>query len=155
MIEDDAALLARQLLQIRHLDRAADVDPHRLEMIEEARQMQPRTAHLVHCHMDLVEIRGFIVKIQLELRNDVRERNGIDICDLFTPVFVVLLPYHVFPVFASVSWRGLSQKQEKKKTSLSACLFMCHRIRWRAQPCSNASILYRHTHGAEYRQRSP
>ena len=115
MIEDDAALLARQLLQIRHLDRAADVDPHRLEMIEEARQMQPRTAHLVHCHMDLVEIRGFIVKIQLELRNDVRERNGIDICHLFTPVFVVLLPYHVFPVFASVSWRGLSQKQEKKK----------------------------------------
>ena len=47
------------------------------------------------------------------------------------------------------------QKQEKKKTSLSACLFMCHRIRWRAQPCSNASILYRHTHGAEYRQRLP
>ena len=43
----------------------------------------------------------------------------------------------------------------RKKSRPFGLLFRLVLIRSRAQPCWNAGILYRHTHGAEYRQRLP
>lgn len=63
--QNDDALLRRELLQIRRLHRAADIDAHRLVMVEKASQMKARTADIVNGHMDLVKIRRPVEKSSL------------------------------------------------------------------------------------------
>ena len=52
-VEDHRPLLVGQLLQICHLDRAADVDPHRLKMVKEPRQMKARPAPVSYTQLPL------------------------------------------------------------------------------------------------------
>ena len=66
-----------QLLQICHLDRAADVDPHRLKMVEESRQMKARTAHVVDRDVDFFIVGGFVEKVQIELTHELGQGNRI------------------------------------------------------------------------------
>ena len=76
-VEDYRPLLVGQLLQIRHLHRAADVDPHRLKMVKEPRQMKARTAHIVDRDMDFFIVGGFVEKVQVELAYELRQGDRI------------------------------------------------------------------------------
>ena len=40
---------------------------------------------------------------------------------------------------------------ETKNAALKGGILYCRGIRWRAQPCWNADIWYKRTHGTEYR----
>ena len=57
----------RQLLQICHLHRAADINPHRLEVIKKARQMQTRSAYIVDRDVDFFIVRRLVKKVQIKL----------------------------------------------------------------------------------------
>ena len=76
-VEDHRPLLVGQLLQICHLDRAADADPHRLKMVEEPRQMKARPAHIVDRDVDFFIVGGFVEKVQVELAYELRQGDRI------------------------------------------------------------------------------
>ena len=104
MVENDDALLRRELLQIRRLHRAADIDAHRLVMVEKASQMEARTADIVNGHMDLVKIRRPVEKVKLEFRCKLGQQDRIGTCHMITSVS----GYLDYTRFAPVSQQGKS-----------------------------------------------
>ena len=67
-----------------------------------------------------------------------------------------VVPITVFQlVVASLAAYSFTRFSGKKKRQADGLSFYRLCIRLRAQPCWNASILYKHKHGTEYRQRSP
>ena len=104
MIKNDDPLLRRELLQIGRFDRAADIDAHRLVMVEKASQMKARTADIVNGHMDLVKIRRPVEKVKLEFRNEFGQQDRIGTCHTITSI----LGYSDYTRFAQVSQQGKS-----------------------------------------------
>ena len=80
VVENDPALLAGELFKIRRLHRSAHIEPHRLKMIEEARKIQARAAHIVYGHADLGKIGGLVQPFQMKFLYKLTQRDGIDIC---------------------------------------------------------------------------
>ena len=57
VVKNNDPFFRREFLQIGRLHCAADIDAHRLIMVEKACQMKARTADIINGHMDLVKIR--------------------------------------------------------------------------------------------------
>ena len=54
-----------------------DLHAHRLKMLKKARQMQTRTADVVHHHMDLFIVGGLMEQLQIEFLHQLREQDRI------------------------------------------------------------------------------
>ena len=57
VVKNNDPFFRREFLQIGRLHCAADIDAHRLIMVEKACQMKARTADIINGHIDLVKIR--------------------------------------------------------------------------------------------------
>ena len=79
-VENDGSVLTIQFLQVGIFHRTEDVDPHRLKMVKEARDLQTGAADIVHRDLHVFIIRSNIHRDKVELLNQLAQGNRINIC---------------------------------------------------------------------------